>query len=203
MHLTPHEMKDFLLSTSTKCSILLFRGGKALAIPSPPPFLTALQYVINKDNNKYASQSRSDVNGTGTMWTAWHCQSSQQLPDINSSSLWRSCALSSPVQPCSQVLWKWGCLPRVEHGYGWVAKVGWKPSCCLCRPCVCSQQLLVAREGCSLFSHQRSIPGDPASPQETSPCTTTNVPWCWPGPWEGSAITCLGGIWRQTKLLPG
>lgn len=133
MHLTLHEMKDFLLSTSTKCSILLSRGGRVLAIPSPPPFLTALQYVINKDNNKHASQSRRDVDGTGTVWIAWHCQSSQQLPDINSSSLWRSCALSSTA-------------PRHCHTGAACPGSGWGGS--LSRACVCSQQLLLAQGGC-------------------------------------------------------
>lgn len=168
MHLTLHEMKDFLLSTSTKCSILLSRGGRVLAIPSPPPFLTALQYVINKDNNKHASQSRRDVNGTGTVWIAWHCQSSQQLPDINSSSLWRSCALSSPVQHCSQALSHWGCLPRV--------RLGWEPEQGLClQPAApaCTRGLLLIQSPERCFWR---------SPQETSPCMTTNIPLvlAWP-----------------------
>lgn len=71
------------------------------------------------------------MNGTGTMWIAWDCQSSQQLPNINYSSLRRSCVLSSPFQRAAPRHCESGAI-RPGSSSRSVARLGWEPAQGLC-----------------------------------------------------------------------
>jgi len=70
------------------------------------------------------------MNGTGTTWIAWDCQSRQQLPNINYSSLRRSCVLSSPFQRAA-LRHSESRATRPGLTSRSVAKLGWEPSCSL------------------------------------------------------------------------
>lgn len=136
----------------------------------------------------------------GTTWIAWDCQSSQQLPDINYSSLWRSCALSSPVQHCFQAFGKWGCLPRVEQQLGGQAGVEIAASAGL----VSAASSSWLHKRAAVNSVTREVFLEIQHPTRHQSIHDNKCPLCVGlAHGKGSAITCLVGIWRQTKLLPG
>lgn len=84
------------------------------------------------------------MNGTGTMWIAWDCQSSQWFPNINYSSQRRSCVLSSPFQRAAPRHWESGGDIRP----GSTSRSMAKPSCCQHRACARSRTLPITQKGC-------------------------------------------------------